>query len=104
MSNIFDDAGIDKFLLRTRQDLNLGLTEQLEIFIEPKIDGLSFSAVYKNGELVLGSTRGNGIEGENITENLKNIDGLPKLLNNSIYPPPRIMEIRGEVFINKNLI
>ncbi|MBP02971.1 MAG: DNA ligase (NAD(+)) LigA [Rhodospirillaceae bacterium] len=102
LANIFNNDDIEKFLSRIRQELRLDFTSELEISVEPKIDGVSFSALYENGRLVLGSTRGNGSEGENITQNLKTIAGLPKILTSDLHPVPKILEIRGEVFINKN--
>ena len=67
------------------------------IFFEPKIDGLSFSAVYQNGVLKVASTRGDGFTGENITENVKTIENFPHTLTSA----PALIEIRGEVYINK---
>lgn len=65
--------------------------------VETKIDGLSVSLEYKNGEFVRGATRGNGFVGEDITENLKTIKHIPKKLSESID-----ITVRGEVFIGKN--
>lgn len=65
--------------------------------VEPKIDGLSVSVEYENGMLVRASTRGDGVVGENITENIKTIGSLPLVLAEKV---PYI-EVRGEVFISK---
>lgn len=65
--------------------------------VETKIDGLSVSLEYKNGEFVRGATRGNGLIGEDITENLKTIKHIPKKLTENID-----ITVRGEVFIGKN--
>ncbi|MDD2839805.1 MAG: NAD-dependent DNA ligase LigA [Rickettsiales bacterium] len=71
----------------------------LSFFCEPKIDGLSFSARYENGEFVLGATRGNGHIGEDITDNIKAISCFPKKLKGNY---PALLEVRGEVYMAKN--
>ncbi len=63
--------------------------------VEPKVDGLSVSLAYENGRLVCGSTRGNGIVGENVTENIKTIHSVPLVLKEALP----YLEVRGEVFI-----
>ena len=76
----------------------LDTEEKIEYIGEPKLDGLAVELVYEKGQFVYGSTRGNGVEGEDITSNLKTIKSIPlKLHSNSI---PELLEIRGEVFIN----
>lgn len=71
--------------------------ENIEYVVETKIDGLSVSLEYKNGEFIRGATRGNGFVGENITENLKTIKNIPKKLKDPID-----IIVRGEVFIGKD--
>jgi len=65
--------------------------------VEPKIDGISASLTYKNRKLVTGLSRGNGTEGEIITENLKTVSDIPKKINSNNFP--KDIDIRGEVFI-----
>lgn len=69
----------------------------IEIVAEPKVDGVSCSLRYENQKLELGVTRGDGLEGEDVTENVKTIDDIPKQL-----PPsaPEILEIRGEIYMS----
>ncbi len=66
--------------------------------VETKIDGLSVSLVYQNGELTEGSTRGDGLVGENITANIKAISSIPKYLSGA----PEFLEVRGEVYMPKS--
>lgn len=71
-------------------------TNTIEIEVEPKIDGLSISCIYKNGELVQAITRGNGTIGENVTENVMQIRNIPLKLKE-----PVSIEVRGEVYMTR---
>ncbi|TKA59388.1 DNA ligase [Mycoplasmopsis bovis 8790] len=71
--------------------------ERINFNIEPKIDGLSIALHYKKGKLVKAVTRGDGIEGEDVTENIYQIKSIPKLINYL-----NDLEVRGEVFISKD--
>jgi DNA ligase (NAD+) len=73
----------------------------LEYAVEPKIDGLAVELVYLDGRFTVGSTRGDGINGEDITHNLKTIRSIPLTLRNGSSPPPRRLEVRGEVFLSR---
>ena len=66
-----------------------------EYVVEPKFDGLSVSCEYRNGVFVRGSTRGDGVTGEDVTDNLMTIKSLPKRLKNA----PAFLEVRGEVYM-----
>lgn len=72
------------------------VTPDVEYVVEPKFDGLSVSCEYQNGVFVRGSTRGDGITGEDVTENLMTIKSLPKRLENA----PSYLEVRGEVYMS----
>lgn len=99
LGNIFSTDEIFEFSNRIRRFLGLDDDAELAFMAEPKLDGLSFSALYVNGEFVRGATRGDGSVGEDITENMKQIKDLPlKLVGNDI---PERLDIRGEVIMNK---
>ena len=73
---------------------------QFAIFCEPKIDGLSFSARYENGKLIYVATRGDGLKGEDVSQNVKTISNFPHILKTN--KPPKIFEVRGEIYMGKN--
>ena len=96
LADVFSIEEVEDFFLSVKRFLNTA--ENIEFMAEPKIDGLSFSARYENGVFVSGATRGDGVTGEDITANLKTIKQLPLKLPDSA---PKIMEVRGEVYMAK---
>tara|TARA_Y100000590_G_scaffold282886_1_gene318222 strand:- start:607 stop:2628 length:2022 start_codon:yes stop_codon:yes gene_type:complete len=100
LSNIFDKEDLVNFEKKIKNYLDLSSNKSFEYSVEPKIDGISASLTYKNCSLVLGLSRGDGYEGEVITENLKTICDIPKKINSNDFP--KAIEIRGEVYITKN--
>ena len=99
LSNAFSREDVEDFVDRVRRFLSLDGTEPVEIVAEPKIDGLSAAAHYRDGAFVLGATRGDGTVGEDVTANLRSVVDLPDTLEGA--PPPYI-EIRGEVYMRND--
>ena len=97
LSNVFSRDDVVNFEKKICNFLNFKHGTKIEYSVEPKIDGISASLNYKNGVLVSGLSRGDGSEGELITENLKTIKDIPKKIN--IKGFPNDIDIRGEVFI-----
>ena len=97
LSNAFDKNDLINFEKKINNYLNVKNGSLIEYSVEPKIDGISASLTYKNGKLMYGLSRGDGTEGELITENLKTINDIPKIIKNSSFPSD--IDIRGEVFI-----
>ena len=100
LSNAFGYEDLKNFEKKISNFLNLKENIDIEYSVEPKIDGISASLTYKNNNLVLGLSRGDGLEGEIITENLKTIKDIPKSIKDKKFP--KDIDIRGEVYIEKN--
>lgn len=96
LADIFSEEELKDFIMSIKRFLNS--SDDIIFTSEPKMDGLSFSALYVNGIFTRGSTRGDGKIGEDITENLKAIRGFPLFLNKEV---PEVFEVRGEVFMSK---
>ena len=94
LQDIFSFDELYAFDERVKKTLEV---EKLKYIVETKIDGLSVSLQYKDGIFVKGATRGNGLVGEDITDNLKTIKHIPKKLKEKID-----ITVRGEVFIGKS--
>ena len=99
LSNAFDFEDLKNFEKKISNFLNLNDNISIEYSVEPKIDGISASLTYKNNNLVLGLSRGDGVEGEIITENLKTIKDIPETVKDKSFP--KDIDIRGEVYIGK---
>ena len=92
LQDVFSIEELEEFDKRVRKQL--AQDSKLNYVVETKIDGLSVALEYVNGEFVRGATRGNGLIGEDVTENLKTIKNIPKKLNENVN-----IIVRGEVFI-----
>ncbi|QKX00995.1 NAD-dependent DNA ligase LigA [Wolbachia endosymbiont of Dipetalonema caudispina] len=95
LDNVYDEQGVKRFLFKVKRFL---IESEVEILCEPKVDGLSFSAVYENGGFVKAATRGNGFIGEDVTHNVATIKGFPKFLQGV----QGRLEVRGEIYISNS--
>lgn len=96
LANAFKFADLQAWHQRASR---LAGTSEFQYVCEPKIDGLAVSLVFENGRYVQGATRGDGLRGENITENLRTIRSIPMQLQGKGFPPR--FEVRGEVYMPK---
>jgi len=97
LDNVFEDGELREFNNRLQRLLNF--SQQIEYIAEPKLDGLAVELVYENGVFTAGSTRGDGVVGEDITQNLKTIKSIPLRLLDKNIPLPERLEVRGEVIL-----
>ena len=100
LSNAFTEDDLINFEKRILNFLSKDKSFKLSYSAEPKIDGISASLTYKSGRFVRGLSRGDGKEGEDITDNLKTISDIPKKILSKDFPEE--IDIRGEVFIQNN--
>ena len=100
LGNAFNEEDLNNFEKKIMNFLSLKNINTIEYSVEPKIDGISASLTYVNGKFSRGLSRGDGIEGEDITQNLKTIKDIPKVITEKNFPAE--IDIRGEVFIENN--
>lgn len=96
LGNAFTEEELHAFDKRIRDRLKTDDT--IEYAVEPKLDGLAVSLLYEDGKLVRGATRGDGYTGENITQNIRTVKSVPLRLQGDY---PKVLEVRGEVFMSK---
>jgi DNA ligase (NAD+) len=99
LQKVISEEEFDEFDRRAKEGLNK--PEEIEYTVEPKLDGLAVELVYENGRLTVGSTRGDGTRGEEVTPNLKTIRAIPLKLSDDIARKYPLLEVRGEVIIKK---
>ena len=100
LANAFSEEDLVNFEKKINNYLDNQNYFQIEYSVEPKIDGISASLIYKNGKFIKGLSRGDGKQGEDISENLMTINDIPKLINDKNFPEE--IDIRGEVFIQNS--
>ena len=99
LDNAFAEEDVIDFVGRIRRFLKLSEDDVIDFSAEPKIDGLSMSLRYEDGELVTAATRGDGAEGEDVTANIRTLEDVPKKLKGRKVP--QVCEVRGEVYMTK---
>ena len=97
LQDVFSLEEVEEFDNRIQEKAKENQIEKVVYVVETKIDGLSAALEYKDGEFVIGATRGNGLVGENVTNNLKTIKTIPQKIKDKIN-----ITVRGEVFISKS--
>jgi DNA ligase (NAD+) len=97
LDNAFSEGEVADWVGRIRRFLKLDPAEPIALTVEPKIDGLSASLRYEHGRFVRGATRGDGRTGEDVTANLRTLEGVPERLAGEGWPD--LIEIRGEVYL-----
>jgi len=100
LGNAFEAADVTDFVERVHRFLRLPDDAPLAFMAEPKIDGLSISLRYKDGALIEAATRGDGMEGENVTKNVMTIGEIPHQLKGKDVP--EIIDVRGEIYMTRD--
>jgi DNA ligase (NAD+) len=98
LENAFSEAEAREFDERLKRFLRT--ESEFDYVLEPKMDGCAVELVYENGRFTVGSTRGDGYRGENVTQNLKTIRTIPLTLLTAADPAPELLEVRGEVYMD----
>ncbi|WP_020697136.1 NAD-dependent DNA ligase LigA [Reyranella massiliensis] len=102
LDNAFAEEDLQAFLERVRRalerDIDLAKDAEIALACEPKIDGLSISLRYEDGELTVGATRGDGTTGEDVTANLRTVKDIPHTLKGR---PPKAIDVRGEIYMER---
>ena len=99
LGNAFSEEDVRDFIYRINRFLNRMETAAVSILAEPKIDGLSCSLRYEGGVLKYAATRGDGEEGEDVTDNVTHIADIPQNLTGT---PPALLEVRGEIYMTRD--
>jgi DNA ligase (NAD+) len=97
LENAFSEGEAREF--ETRLQRFLRREAGFEYVLEPKMDGVAVNLTYENGHLSIGATRGDGLRGENVSQNLKTVKSIPLVLQTDKVPAPSLLEVRGEVYI-----
>ncbi|MDO8536509.1 MAG: NAD-dependent DNA ligase LigA [Candidatus Omnitrophota bacterium] len=100
MDNTYSAGELREFDERVRKNLK---GEEYEYVVELKFDGVSISLLYENGRWIRGATRGDGTEGDDVSNNLKTIRSIPLRFNKNVKNIPRLVELRGEVYMTKEV-
>ena len=102
LNDVFSEQEAEDWLIRIKKLLNEKEQSEIDFYCELKLDGIAIELIYENGVLKTGSTRGDSIIGEDVTQNLKTINAIPlKLKTIKAQNLPANLVVRGEVFINK---
>ncbi len=97
LENAFNEQEAREFDERVKRFLKT--EKSIEYVVEPKVDGVAVELVYEDGKFTVGSTRGDGYIGEDVTQNLKTVRSIPLTLLQRVAPAPSRLEVRGEVYI-----
>ncbi len=100
LDNAFNEEDVQKFAERISDKLTKSELADLTYWAEPKLDGLAISILYENGIFIRAATRGDGIQGEDVTENVKTIKSIPLMLKGAF---PARLEVRGEAFMRRSV-